>query len=114
MGEAVFLKCLRMAKPDCGYPVLILVSPHPQYGFVIRRFYYIVPGALKKGSSPTPKRKQSVGTFAFTDEQNGAALQVQHNGQIAMPLADRDFVDRDLPNVFQRWSRKVFLQIRCL
>src|SRR5579863_1263689 len=51
------------------------------------------------GASPTqppPERFEGIDPFSVTYEDDGAADQVEHHGQVAVPLADGDFVDGDL------------------
>src|SRR6185437_14039203 len=59
------------------------------------------PNLGMRGTQSPPKREQSVGAFAISHEQDRPGLEVQNHGQIAVPLADRDFVNGDLPHSFQ-------------
>lgn len=42
---------------------------------------------------PFPEGFEGIGPFSVANEQDGATLQIEHDGEIVMALADRDFVD---------------------
>ena len=53
------------------------------------------------GPQPLPERLQGVGPLAVADEHHRAAVQVQHDRQVAVALADGDLVDGDVPQVLE-------------
>src|ERR1700677_4925221 len=58
-----------------------------------------------------PESFQSVSPFASANLDDGSALQVQHDRQVAMAVADGDFVDGDLPQLFQLRSAEATAQV---
>ncbi len=56
------------------------------------------PGALQA----SPKGGQGLGSFAISNKQHAAAVQVQHHREVAVAVADGDLVDGQLPHLGQR------------
>ncbi len=48
-----------------------------------------------------PQRLEGSDAFAVADEDDGAADQVEHHGQVAVSLADGDFIDGELLELVQ-------------
>lgn len=55
--------------------------------------------------------RRASGPFAVPHEQHRPAIEVQHDTQVAMPPANRDFVDGDSPDPFQLRPEEVLLQM---
>ena len=53
------------------------------------------------GPQPLPEGLQRIGPLAVADEDHGAAVQVQDDRQVAVPLGDRDLVNGDVPQVLE-------------
>ena len=54
-----------------------------------------------------PERLQGFGAFALAHKDHRSTLQVQDYGQIAVPFADADLVDGDLPELMQLGTENV-------
>ena len=48
-----------------------------------------------------PERNQGIGPLAPADEDHRSALQIQHHGEVAVAVADGDFVDGQPPKMLQ-------------
>ena len=46
-----------------------------------------------RGFQAFPEGNQGVGAFALADEDHGPANEVEHDGEVAVAVADGDFVD---------------------
>lgn len=58
-----------------------------------------------------PEGLQGVHALAVTDENHGAGEKIEDNGQVAMALADVDFVDGDLLEVVQLGLAELALEV---
>ena len=63
---------------------------------------------------PPPERGQGLDALAIADEDHGPAVQVEHHREVAVPLADGDLVDGDLPEVLQLGLAETPLQMPLL
>jgi hypothetical protein len=61
-----------------------------------------------------PEPFQSFGTFALADINDSTIFQVKHDGQVAMPFTDGDFIDGDLLEFVELWERKSSDQVSFL
>ena len=61
-----------------------------------------------------PERLQRIRPLAFADEYDRAAEEVQHDGHVAMSLADADLVNGDLLQVPQLHLLEAALQVSLL
>src|SRR3954454_10206478 len=69
---------------------------------------------LDPGPSPAqafPEAFQGFDAFAVADEHHGAAVEVEHHGDVAMSLADGDFIDGDLFELVQLGFAEAPLQV---
>jgi hypothetical protein len=62
-------------------------------------------------SEPFPEKFQSIGAFAFTDEDNRSAVQIEHDRQVSMPVTNADLIDGDSLKSLQRRTGKALLEI---
>jgi hypothetical protein len=58
-----------------------------------------------------PEGIQGVGAFAVADEDDGAALEIEHHGEVAMSFADGDLVDGQQTQVLELGLRETLLQV---
>src|SRR5207244_9001620 len=63
---------------------------------------------------PPPEGRQGVPALAPADMDHRPALQIQHDGQVAVPPADGDFVDGELPEVLQLGAAEAAGQVLLL
>src|SRR5262249_57948935 len=50
---------------------------------------------------PLPEGLQRVAALAVADEDHGAAVEVHHHGEVAVPPGRGDLVDGDVPQVLE-------------
>jgi len=65
-------------------------------------------------SELSPEGIEGIGAFAFSDEDDTTTNQVHHDGQVLLPFADTDFVDRDYFQPLERWFGEASVQISLL
>jgi hypothetical protein len=61
-----------------------------------------------------PERLQGLGSLAVADEDDGAAFEVEHHGEVAMPLADGDLVDAQETQMLELGLGEALLQVPLL
>ena len=61
-------------------------------------------------TQPLPERLQGLDAFAVADEHHGPGEQIEDHGQVAVPLADGDFIDGDLLELVQLGLAEAALQ----
>jgi len=57
------------------------------------------------------KRLQSGGTFAFSDEHDGAAVDIQHQRDVPVSAPNANLVNPQIGHMLQRRLGDVFLQV---
>ena len=65
-------------------------------------------------TQPLPEGFQSIPAFAVADEHDRAGEQVEDDGQVAVALADVDFIDGDLLELMQLGLAEFPLEMRGL
>jgi hypothetical protein len=66
------------------------------------------------GAQASPERVQGRRALAFAHEDHGAADQVQHYGQVAMPFGDGNLVDGDLLELMELGLAVMLLEVAFL
>ena len=67
--------------------------------------------ACSGGFESFPERFQCIGTFAFTDEDNGPAVQVKNHRQVSMSVTNADLIDGNPMQPGERRTGEVSLKV---
>src|SRR4029077_8420238 len=62
-------------------------------------------------TQPFPEKLEGIHAFAIADEDDGTSFQIEHDGQIPVPLADVDFIDGNLLELVQLGLAEAALEI---
>jgi len=88
---------MKVVKDDRGRGQVVTNRADVGLGHVHRNRLHAGLGALQT----PPERHQGVGPVALPDKHHCPAVEVQHHGEILLPLADGDLVNGDLAQFAQ-------------